>query len=179
MDRSGGLSPSLMAPGSFEALAMRTVVPLQRTLMRGEPQPPPRYAGLPRHSCGGRDRGSASWWRPTRLFLWIGLTGVGFLKTSENGRKTQKQDLPLLDRRGVRRTGWSIAHRARNRSVWLFFQRFQSTTAVPSCPGGELISPRQREKPTPVSSQEGTFLTPTGIIPLIFSTRTGIIPLTF
>jgi len=49
------------------------------------------------------------------------------------------QKIPLLDRRGVRRTGWSIANRAENRNVWVFFRRFQSTTPVPSCPGGELV----------------------------------------
>ena len=28
--------------------------------------------------------------------------------------------VPLLNRRGVRRTGWSIAHLAENRGVWMF-----------------------------------------------------------
>ncbi len=77
------------------------------------------------------------------------LTRVGFLKTFENGRKTQKQELPLLDRRGVRRTGWSMANRARKCSVWVFFRRFQSTTPGPSCPGGELILSPQRQKTYP------------------------------
>ena len=34
------------------------------------------------------------------------------------------------------------------RGVWVFFRRFQSTTPGTSCPEGELVSLRQREKPT-------------------------------
>jgi len=80
-----------------------------------------------------------------------GLTRVSFLKTCENEQKTQGEKIPLLDRRGVRRTGWSMANLAQNRGVWVFFRRFQSTTPAPSCPGGELILLHRREKPTPVS----------------------------
>ena len=71
----------------------------------------------------------------------------------------QKKEIPLLDRRGVRRTGWSMANLAQNRSVWVFFRRFQSTTPVPSCLGGGLILPHRCKKPTLVSSQEGNYNT--------------------
>ncbi len=69
-------------------------------------------------------------------------------------KNPEKKETPLPDRRGVRRTGWSIVHGSRKRSVWVFFRRFQSTTPVPSCPGGELVSPRRREEPTPKSSEQ-------------------------
>ncbi len=145
MDRSGGLSPSLRmglgrcARGRSEA-SPASCTCYQLWMMscflrlQINPLPPPGYSPSP------------------------GLTGVGFLKTCENGRKTKNQDLPLLDRRGVRRTGWLIAHRAKNRSGWVFFRRFQSTTPVPSGPGGELILPPRCKKPTPVSSPGGELL---------------------
>ena len=71
------------------------------------------------------------------------------------GEKHRTKTFPSFRSRGVRRTGWLIDHRAKNRSVGVFFRCFQSTTPVPSCPGGELILPHRCKKLTPVSRERG------------------------